>query len=171
MLQIQVHWLFCLLFTQVYIEVFCSRFNFFQFHNFYLVYFSYFLFTDIVHISTERNIILIVLFSSRTITSICFFFEDIDFIKWRIGTCWWWGWMHVIPALGKQRQVDLYEFMVSPVYKESSRTGQLHIETMSRKPPQMNKQINKHKVLTLHKYPMISWNIISLSQGHKIHLK
>ena len=31
--------------------------------------------------------------------------------------------MPLIPALGKQRQVDLYEFKSSLVYKESSKTA------------------------------------------------
>ena len=43
-----------------------------------------------------------------------------------------WFLIPLIPALGRQRQVDLSEFKASLVYKKSSRTPRLlHRETLS----------------------------------------
>lgn len=56
--------------------------------------------------------------------------------------------MHLVPAHGRQRQANLGESEVSPVYGVSSRTTTAtHRETLPRKKKQQqqNKQINKKK--------------------------
>jgi hypothetical protein len=51
----------------------------------------------------------------------------------RLGLFRHWWCTSLIPALGRQRQVDLCEFEVSLIYKVNSRTdGLLHRETMSK---------------------------------------
>ena len=44
-----------------------------------------------------------------------------------------WVWWHtpLVPAFGRQRQVDLCEFKASLVYRVSSRTSRIHRETQS----------------------------------------
>ena len=49
--------------------------------------------------------------------------------------------MPLIPALWRQRQVDLCEFKASPVSRMSSRTVRLHRETLSLK--NVNKQTSR----------------------------
>ena len=51
----------------------------------------------------------------------------------------WWC-MHLIPALGKQRQANLYEFKTSLVYRVCSRTT----KAVAQRNPV---SANKHKVL------------------------
>jgi hypothetical protein len=53
---------------------------------------------------------------------------------------WWWR-MSLIPACGRQRQVDLCEFGASLVYRARSRTAR----TMQRDPFSKNKNKNKTK--------------------------
>ena len=54
--------------------------------------------------------------------------------------------MPLIPAPGRQRQVDLCEFEVSLIYKASSRTGS---KTTQRNPVLKNKQTrNKTEIKT-----------------------
>jgi hypothetical protein len=53
--------------------------------------------------------------------------------------------MSLIPALGKQRQVDLHEFEASLVYKESSRPARA-VTQWNSVSKTINKQINKAEV-------------------------
>jgi len=57
--------------------------------------------------------------------------------------------MPLILALRRQRQVDLYEFEVSLVYKASSRTARATQRSLS----QTNKQTNKQITLLLAPIP------------------
>ena len=55
--------------------------------------------------------------------------------------------MTLIPALGRQRQVDLYEFMASLVYKSKSQDRQQSYgETLSRKTKQTQTKDNNHQL-------------------------
>ena len=57
---------------------------------------------------------------------------------------WRWWCVSLIPALGKQRQVDLCEFEASLVYRASSRTVRA---VTQRNPVSENKQKQNPKIL------------------------
>ena len=52
----------------------------------------------------------------------------------------WWS-TPLIPALGKQRQVDLYEFEASLVYRASCRTARAIQRNQTNQPKSMNLSI------------------------------
>lgn len=58
----------------------------------------------------------------------------------------WWWYIPLIPAPEKQRQIDLFEFKASLVYKVSSRNSSISTEKPCVKNPQKeanNNQTNK----------------------------
>ena len=58
-----------------------------------------------------------------------------------------WQWWHtpLIPALGRQRQVDICEFKASLVYRVNSRTGSNATEKLEKQNKQTNKQTKTKK--------------------------
>lgn len=54
----------------------------------------------------------------------------------------WWWYTPLVPALGRQKQADIYEFEASLVYRPSSKTAKDTQRTLSwKKKEEINKQI------------------------------
>ena len=56
----------------------------------------------------------------------CFIYgKHVFYFPLKLQTNWVWWYTHLIPALGRQRQLDLCEFKTGQIFKESSRTDKV----------------------------------------------